>query len=138
MNKQRISRMLRSPKFQSLCNTGAITLFLLIVFIGSLPGARQDIGQYASGIVLHSVAYAVLAVLTFFRGNGSESKRALWTVLTIAAMGAIDESVQSFFPYRTAAVADWMVDVTAGAVISVTLWWVWPKLANQVVVDEDV
>jgi len=113
-------------------------MFILIVVIGSLPGAREDIGQLASGGVLHSIAYAILAMLTFIGGNGNESRRALWTVLKVAAMGAIDECVQSFFPYRTAAVGDWLVDLTAGAVISITLWKLWPKLINQASVVCDI
>jgi VanZ family protein len=39
-------------------------------------------------------------------------------VLAIAAMGAGDEYVQSFFPYRGASVHDWAVDVSAAIVAS--------------------
>jgi VanZ family protein len=126
MNRQRIACILWSLKFQRLCYTGAVAMFVSIVVIGSLPGARADLGNFASGAVLHSVAYAILGLLTFIGGNGSNSRRTFWTVLKVAAMGAIDECVQSFFPYRTAAVGDWLIDVTAGAVISVMLWKYWP------------
>jgi VanZ family protein len=132
MNIQRISRLLRSPPFQRLCNASAVAMFLLIVVLGSLPGAREDIGQFASGGVLHSVAYAILGGLTFFGGKGSESRRTVWAVLKVAVMGAVDECVQSLFPYRTAAVTDWLVDVTAAVVISVVRWKLWPTLAKQV------
>jgi hypothetical protein len=135
MNKQMLSSILRSPQIQRLCNTSAIAMFISILLIGSLPSARQDIGQYASGVVLHSVAYAMLGVLTFIGGHGSAVKRALWCVLKVAAMGAIDERVQSFFPYRTAAVGDWLVDVTAGVVISVVLLKLWPILTSQTRAD---
>jgi VanZ family protein len=40
-------------------------------------------------------------------------------------MGGLDEYVQSFWPYRTAAVSDWLVDVVSGAVISIVLWKYW-------------
>mgnify|MGYP000674522491 CR=1 FL=1 len=106
-------------------------MFLLIVVLGSLPGAREDIGQFASGGVLHSVAYAILGALTFMGGKGSESRRAVWAVLKVAAMGAVDECVQGFFPYRTAAVSDWLVDVTAAVLISAALWKLWPTLVKQ-------
>ena len=43
----------------------AIALFAIIVMIGSIPGARAEIGTLASGIVLHAVAYAVLTFLLF-------------------------------------------------------------------------
>ena len=48
-------------------------MFALILVLGSLPGAREDLGQYASGLVLHSVAYAVLGVLVFLGSSGSGS-----------------------------------------------------------------
>ncbi len=135
MTKQRITCVLCSSKFQRLCNTGAIAVFLAIVVIGSLPGARDGLGKFASGVVLHSVAYAILGLLTFIGGNGSGTKRAFWTVLKVAAMGAIDEGVQSLFPYRRAAVGDWTVDVTAGAVVSVMLWKYWPTDIRQCVAN---
>jgi VanZ family protein len=103
-------------------------MYISILVIGSLPGARQDVGEYASGVVLHSIAYALLGLLTFIGGAGSTSKRALWCILKVAAMGAMDECVQSYFPYRTAAVSDWMVDVAAGSVAAGVLWKVWPRL----------
>jgi hypothetical protein len=135
MDKQRLSCILRSQKFQSACNICAMAMFLLIVVIGSLPGAREDIGQLASGGVLHSIAYAVLGTFTFVGGKGNRSQRALGTVLKIAAMGAIDECVQSFFPYRTASVGDWLVDVTAGTLVSLILLKFWPVLTIEARVD---
>ena len=124
-------RLLLSPKFQKLCYFGAMALSLSIIVIGSLPGARSDIGQYASGWLLHAAAYAVLAVLVYIGSSGNESWRAIKTVLTIAAMGAADEYVQSFFPYRTGAVSDWLIDTTAGLAVSATLWRYWPRICHQ-------
>ncbi len=46
-------------------------------------------------------------------------------------MGAIDESVQSFFPYRGAAVGDWMVDCSAALFVCAFLWMVLPRAALQ-------
>ena len=138
MNKQRIACILSSPKWQRLANTCAVAIFLSIVVLGSLPGAREGVGKLASGAVLHSVAYAILGLLTFIGGNGSETKRALWAVLKVAVMGAVDEGVQSFLPYRSAAVGDWLVDVTAGAMISITLWKYSPKLVGQNSVNRGV
>ena len=75
------------------------------------PGARADIGHYAPGPVLHSIAYALLATLWFIGSRGSALARACKAVLAVAMMGACDEFVQSFFPYRGASVRDWAVDV---------------------------
>jgi len=99
----------------------ALTLFAAIVIAGSIPGARAEVGIYATGVILHSLAYACLTLLWFLGSAGQPIMRALMTVLTIALMGALDELVQSFLPYRTGAVSDWMVDVSAAVVAAAAL-----------------
>ena len=63
--------------------------------------------------MLHATAYAGITFLLLTGSTGSLPARAAKAVATVAAMGAFDETVQSFLPYRTGAVADWMIDVTA-------------------------
>jgi VanZ family protein len=109
----------------------AIALYLLILIIGSLPGARQDIGEVASGVILHSIAYAGLAFLIFTGSKGMPIRRALKAVLTIALMGALDEYVQSFFPYRHGDVSDWMVDCSAALAMSAVMWVLWSRCRSQ-------
>lgn len=105
----------------------AIVLYLLILIIGSIPGARQDIAQVASGLILHSLAYAGLTFLIFTGGSGTPSQRAGKAVLTIAVMGAIDEAVQSLLPYRHGTVSDWMVDCTASMLAAGFMWALWNR-----------
>ena len=107
----------------------AIALYLAILIIGSIPGERHAIGAFASGLVLHAIAYAGLATLWFTGSAGDGAQRALKAVFTVALMGAGDEFVQSFFPYRGAAVGDWLVDCVAAVVASTVLWAVLPKAA---------
>jgi VanZ family protein len=52
-------------------------------------------------------------------------------VLAIAVMGAIDESVQSFLPYRGADVRDWMVDVSSAVFACAILWGLLPRAALE-------
>lgn len=99
-----------------------MTMYAAILIMGSIPGARAEIGHYATGVVLHSVAYGILAFLTFTGSTGSAARRALKAVLAVALMGAADELVQSMFPYRGAAVGDWLVDCSAAAVTAAALW----------------
>ena len=47
------------------------------------------------------------------------------------AMGAIDETVQSFLPYRHGTVTDWMIDSSAALVTAGLLWALLP--APQVI-----
>jgi VanZ family protein len=117
----RFPSLLSNPRFRRLCRLAAALMYLTILVSGSIPGARADIGQYASGVLLHSTAYSILACLCYLGATGSPARRALAAVLTIALVGAGDEFVQSFFPYRTAAVGDWAVDVAAAAVTSAVL-----------------
>jgi VanZ family protein len=109
---------LQNPRMRLLCLAAAVLIYLTIITAGNVPGARADIGAYAPGAVLHSIAYAVLAALWFTGSRGTPLARACKAVLAIAAMGAGDEYVQSFFPYRGASVHDWAVDVSAAIVAS--------------------
>lgn len=122
--------LLLDPKWRKLRLALAILMYLTILVAGSIPGARAEIGHYASGAVLHSLAYAMLAFLWFTSCKGGPSVCAAKALLAVAVMGAGDEFVQSFFPYRGAAVADWMVDVAAAAVTSAVLWAVLPRPAQ--------
>jgi len=110
--------LLQNPRLRLLLLACAVLMYLAIVVAGNLPGARADIGHYASGVVLHSTAYAILTSLWFFGSKGSIPARALKAVLAVALMGAADEFIQSFFPYRGAKVHDWAVDCCAAIVTS--------------------
>jgi VanZ family protein len=116
-----LSTFLHHPRRRPLCLAAAVVMYLTIITTGNIPGARADIGAYAPGAVLHSIAYAVLAALWFVGSRGSAFVRAGKAVLAVAVMGAGDEFVQSFFPYRGASIRDWAVDVSAAIVISSVL-----------------
>lgn len=125
-----LSTLILDPKLRTLRRACAILMYLTIVIAGSVPGARAEIGQFASGAVLHSTAYAVLAFLWFTGSAGSPAVRAAKAILAVALMGAGDEYVQSFFPYRGSDVRDWMVDCAAAIVTSAVLYAVMPKADN--------
>ncbi|TFW18410.1 VanZ family protein [Duganella callida] len=126
-----IKQILLTSSFPRLRCGSAIVAYLLILILGSIPGARQDIGEVASGLILHSCAYAGLAFLMFTGSRGTLAVRALTAVLTIALMGALDEYVQSFFPYRHGDVRDWMVDCTAAILMSSFMWVLWSRYRIQ-------
>ena len=126
-----IKQLLLTSSHDKLRYRTAIFLYLLILIFGSIPGARQDIGEVASGVILHSLAYAGLAFLIFTGGTGSPSQRAGKAVLTIAAMGALDEVIQSFLPYRHGAVSDWLVDCNAAVLTSLVMWALWTRFRIQ-------
>lgn len=116
------------PRFGDARYLLALFLYATILVAGSIPDARAEVGTFASGFTLHFGAYASLAVLLFSGSRGSVRDRAIKSVLTIMAMGALDEFVQSFFPYRTAAFSDWLVDFGAGLSATGILAFVWPAM----------
>ena len=93
---------------------GEIASELIFLILGSIPGVQQDVGEIASGLTLHASAYSIITVLLFTGYVGRPSRKAIQAFMTVAAMGALDEYIQSFLSYRTGAVSDWMVDVVAG------------------------
>jgi hypothetical protein len=125
-----LSQLLLHPRLRFASLGAAALMYMAIVVAGNIPGARADIGQYASGVVLHSCAYAALTVLCFLGSRGSVAARAVKAVLAIALMGAGDEFIQSFFPYRGADVRDWAVDCSAAILTSLLLCAVLRKSAR--------
>jgi VanZ family protein len=123
----KLSHFLLHPRLRVACLVCAALMYLAIVVTGNIPGARADIGQYAPGVVLHSIAYAVLTFLCFLGSTGSPAARAFKAVLAVAVMGAGDETIQSFFPYRGADVRDWAVDCSSAILVSLLLCVVLPK-----------
>jgi hypothetical protein len=122
-----LSQLLMHPRLRSAFLACAALMYLAIIVTGNIPGARADIGHYAPGVVLHSSAYAVLACLCFLGSSGSPAARAVKAVLAVALMGAGDEVIQSFFPYRGADVRDWAVDCTAAVLAVLALCAALPK-----------
>lgn len=120
-----LHQLLLTPSRARLRYWSAIVLFVLIVIIGSIPGARAEAAVWATGLVLHGMAYAGLAFLIFTGCSGNNAQRALKAVLHIAAMGAIDELVQSFLPYRHGSIDDWMIDCTAALLSASLMWLLW-------------
>ncbi len=94
--------------------------FILLVALGSIPGTADALSQRFGDKLLHTLAYSVMAVLYFFSYIGSKLARSLATLTTIALLGALDETVQNFLPYRNSSLADWCFDIAA-AFIVVTL-----------------
>ena len=128
-----LTALLCSSRHRALRYRWAIILYLVVLAAGCIPGARADIGHYASGLVLHSTGYGVLTFLLFSGSRGSAWQCAVKAVLSVMLMGALDEIVQSFFPYRHGSVGDWLVDCAAATVCAAVLLLVWPKAGHPLV-----
>lgn len=116
-----LTLLLLDPRLRSARIKLALVLYAGIIVAGSIPGARAEVGEFAPGVVLHGLTYAFLTLLWYLGSAGSGPVRAAKSVLAIALMGAGDELVQSFLPYRSGDVRDWMVDVGAALLTSTLL-----------------
>lgn len=123
-----LTQLCFAERHQRLRFRTALFLYALVIIIGDIPGTRADVGQYASGVVLHSFGYGVLTLLLFSGIAGGMGRRAVLSVLMVAAMGALDEFIQSFLPYRRGAVSDWLVDITAATLVAASLYFLWPRM----------
>jgi VanZ family protein len=122
-----LALLIFDQRYRTFTFRAAFVLYFAAVIIGCVPGARAEMGSLAPGLVLHALGYSFIALLLFTGANGSAWSKALKSFLIVALMGAFDEYVQSFFPYRRAAVTDWLVDIGAAFITSCMLWTVWPK-----------
>lgn len=109
------------PRFRRLRLIAAFMLYAAIVLFGLIPGVRAEIGHFASGLVLHSLAYSTIAYLLFAGLGGSRGRNALTALMIVSVMGALDELIQSFVPYRMGRIQDWAVDVCAASLVLLLL-----------------
>jgi VanZ family protein len=106
--------------------------FILLVALGSIPGAANALSQQYGDKLLHTLAYGFMAALYFQGYRGKRMARSIATVMTIALLGAVDESIQSFLPYRNASMADWCFDIgSALLVVSLLSWFEASRLMNR-------
>lgn len=107
------NRLIPGKQLQPLMFRCGVALYLAVILLGAVPGAREEIGAYASGLVLHFATYACIAFLLACGAAGNATTKAIKAVCMVAAMGALDETMQGFLPYREGAVTDWLIDVGA-------------------------
>jgi VanZ family protein len=115
-------------KYAALRLRAAWAIYLSVLLFGAIPGARAEVGEYASGLVLHFVTYGCITFLLFTGFFGQPALNATRCILLIACMGGVDEFMQSFLPYRRGALLDWYVDMAAGLCVATLLWAASPKL----------
>ncbi|HVL74572.1 MAG TPA: VanZ family protein, partial [Noviherbaspirillum sp.] len=98
----------------------ALACYLSMIVLGSIPGQAESLSEVVHDKMLHFVAYGVLSVLVYGAVRGRLWVRGIGTIAVVGLLGAIDEGIQSFLPYRQASWADWQVDLIA-ALLTVTV-----------------
>jgi VanZ family protein len=126
-----IKKFFLYPTYGALRRKSAFGLYFLIVVLGAIPGVRSEAGELASGFVLHSLAYSTIAYLLFTGTSTQSFAKAVQAFLWVVVMGATDEYIQSFFPYRNGRVQDWLVDMGAAFLMLCILMRAWPVLQRR-------
>ena len=106
------------PGLARVCVPAAALFFLALVTIGNLPGLAAQMSDAYGDKRLHLAAYATLTCLAYASFN---RRPALLAFLSATALGALDEGIQSFFPYRQADLLDLLADISAAGATVISL-----------------
>jgi VanZ family protein len=117
-----VTLLVPDEQYERFMFRSACILYTAVILLGSIPGARTEIGEVASGLALHFFTYACIALLLACGLRGGAKRKAAKAFAIVAVMGAVDEFVQSYLPYRTAALTDWYVDISAGFLTALLYW----------------
>ena len=106
------------PGMARLCLPLAGLFFVVLVTVGNLPGLAAEMSDAFGDKRLHLAAYAFLTTLIYFSVN---RRPALTALVAIAMLGALDEAIQSLFPYRQAELLDLLADISAAGATVISL-----------------
>ena len=95
-----------------------LLFFVIMISAGSVSGQATHLSAHFGDKLLHFLAYGLMSILSFQSIIGSRIARILFSLLLIASLGLIDESIQYFLPYRNASLTDWCFDIAAAVVVT--------------------
>lgn len=108
-------------KLRKAALVAAALFFLLMIGIGSIPNEANKLSAVVPDKLLHMTAYGFLSALLYIGQRPGKRGRGLVVILAIGILGAVDETIQSFFPYRTAGLPDWLFDILAATIVVTAL-----------------
>lgn len=97
----------------------AIAFYLVMLTWAAIPGQEKQLFGDTSDKLLHFCAYGLIALALYLGEPGTYRQRALRTIVFIAALGGIDETVQRFEAHRTPDAADWAIDMLAALAVAI-------------------
>ena len=95
-----------------------LAVFIAMVSIGAIPGEASALSARFGDKLLHSLAFGFMAALAHQSLRGRRMHRMIGSMLIIAMLGLIDESIQYFLPYRNASLLDWCFDIGAAFIVT--------------------
>ncbi len=101
--------------------TALLLFFLLMVGLGSIPGQAHALSDRFGDKLLHVLAYGLMTAISFGAIVARPRWQAMISIMLIALLGLIDESIQSFLPYRNASLLDWCFDIASAILVAMLL-----------------
>lgn len=99
-----------------------LAFFFIMIITGAIPGEASALSARFGDKLLHTLAFGFMTVLAHQSLQGQRMQRIAGSVLIVAILGTIDESIQYFLPYRNASLLDWCFDIGAASIVTVLLW----------------
>ena len=96
----------------------AISLFILMLALGSYPGNAQALTEKINDKILHFLAYSLLTALTYLSLNSTKREKFFITLCIMFALSLTDEYIQSMLSFRTASLLDLSVDLLAAGLMT--------------------
>ena len=101
--------------------TMLLIFFGTMVALGAIPGNANALSARMGDKTLHLLAYGFMSFLCFRSIKGSRCEQSVISLLIMALLGLLDESLQSLLPYRNASLVDWCFDMAAAGTVIVLL-----------------
>ena len=96
----------------------AISLFILMLALGSYPGNAQALTEKINDKILHFLAYSLLTALIYLSLNSTKREKFFITLCIMFALSLTDEYIQSMLSFRTASLLDISVDLLAAGLMT--------------------
>ena len=96
----------------------AITLFILMLALGSYPGNAQALTEKINDKILHFLAYSLLTALIYLSLYSTKREKFFITLCIMFALSLTDEYIQSMLSFRTASLLDLSVDLLAASLMT--------------------
>jgi len=94
-----------------------LIFFSAMIMLGAIPGSASALSSGVGDKTMHLLAYAFMTALCFRAIKGTRLAQSLISLLIIALLGLLDESLQSLLPYRNASLLDWCFDMAAAGTV---------------------
>jgi VanZ family protein len=107
-----------SSDFFSGAHTGSLLETLITALLGEVPRERLVVAHFLVRKLAHLTEYAILAWL-FYRARGRTQRAwngnwAIFALVGVAVVAAIDEGHQHFVPSRVGSPIDVLIDICGG------------------------